>query len=111
MSDLIADGLSVSINRQEALNWLSQFLEAHKFSYPAAEKDRAFALVLIQALKNESLNNFEFGDTVEDVDGFTGRVIGVKEDGMIRYQNSSWGIDEAGRNTLRLIRKWYDAES
>lgn len=110
MSDLVADGLNISINRQEALDWLSQFLGAHKFSYPAAEKDRAFALVLIQALKNENLSNFEFGDTVEDVDGATGRVIGVKEDGSVRYQNPSWGIDEAHRDTLRLIRKWYDTQ-
>lgn len=56
-SDLVADGLNIAINGQEALDWLAQFLESNKFSYPAAERDRAFALILIQALKNAAAAN------------------------------------------------------
>lgn len=61
MSDLVADGLNISINAQEALDWLMQFLESHKFSYPAAERDRQFAQVLIAGLRNERPLRSTFG--------------------------------------------------
>ncbi len=107
--NLTADGLHVDINAIEALDWLHKFLTTHKFSYPIAEAEREFAVLLIQGLKNERVNALEFGDLVEDIDGFTGRVIGVKEDGSVRYQNPSWGIDESHRKNLKVIRKWFDA--
>ena len=52
-NDLKAEGLNVSITALMGLGWLQEFLTKNQFSYPAAEKDRKFALIILQGLYNK----------------------------------------------------------